>query len=120
MNWAIDTTASTTPPDCHLPGLRVAVSVPGLPAVLVTASVVDPVTYESAAAGEILLEERLRRASRDELPAGPAPAALARMLFTVNYGLAVQAAGGASAAELHDVADAVLSGWPSPAVRGEQ
>jgi len=64
--------------------------------------------------GEALLARRLAQAGPGELPPGQDAAALARYLFAVSFGLAVQAAGGASAAELHEVVDLVMSGWPAP------
>jgi AcrR family transcriptional regulator len=39
--------------------------------------------------------------------------AVARYLFAVSFGLAVQAAGGATAAELHEAIDVVMSRWPA-------
>jgi hypothetical protein len=64
--------------------------------------------------GEALLAERLARAAPGELPAGQDAAAVARYLFVVSFGLAVQAAGGATAAELHEVIGVVMSSWPAP------
>jgi AcrR family transcriptional regulator len=64
--------------------------------------------------GEALLAWRLGQAGPGELPAGQDAAALARYLFAVSFGLAVQAAGGATAAELHEVVDVVMSTWPAP------
>jgi AcrR family transcriptional regulator len=64
--------------------------------------------------GEALLAARLERADPGELPAGQGAAAVARSLFAVSYGLAVQAAGGATSAELHEVVDVVMSSWPVP------
>ncbi len=45
---------------------------------------------------------------------GQDPAAVARYMFAVSFGLAVQAAGGATAAELHEAVDVAMSGWPAP------
>ena len=64
--------------------------------------------------GEALLAARLGRAGPGELPAGQDAAAVARYLFAVSFGLAVQAAGGATAAELNEVVDMVMSCWPAP------
>lgn len=64
--------------------------------------------------GEELLAWRLGQAGPGELPAGQDPAVLARYLFAVSFGLAVQAAGGATAAELHEVIDVVMGSWPAP------
>lgn len=63
--------------------------------------------------GEALLARRLEQASPGELPCGHDAATAARYLFAVSFGLAVQAAGGATAAELHEVVDLVMSGWPA-------
>lgn len=64
--------------------------------------------------GEALLARRLGQAGPGELPAGQDAAAVARYLFAVSFGLAVQAAGGATAAELQEVVDVVMSRWPAP------
>lgn len=45
------------------------------------------------------------------------PAALARYLMTVANGICVQAASGASAQELHDVAEMALKAWPAGQAR---
>jgi len=68
---------------------------------------------ERRALGYELLRQRLERA-RDEndLPAHADPAKLARFFVTVSQGMAVQAAGGAGRAELHEVVDAALAAWP--------
>lgn len=62
---------------------------------------------------ECLLKTRFERA-RDEgdLPAGAEPIALARYLTAVTQGMAVQAAGGATAADLRPVAEMALRAWP--------
>jgi AcrR family transcriptional regulator len=65
------------------------------------------------AAGEAALRQRFERARSDgELPADSDPADLARYFTTVVYGMAVQAAGGASREELRRVAQAALRAWP--------
>jgi hypothetical protein len=64
--------------------------------------------------GEALLAARFRQAAPGELPGGQDAAAVARYVFAVSFGLAVQAAGGAAAAELHEAVDVALSGWPAP------
>jgi AcrR family transcriptional regulator len=63
--------------------------------------------------GEALLARRLGQVGPGELPAGQDAAAVARYLFAVSFGLAVQAAGGATAAELREVVDVVMSAWPA-------
>jgi AcrR family transcriptional regulator len=65
-------------------------------------------------AGHLALVRRLERARAEgDLPAGSNPRELARLLATVSDGIAVQAAGGASPAELRRTAAAVLQMWPS-------
>ncbi|MCI0462976.1 MAG: TetR/AcrR family transcriptional regulator [Gemmataceae bacterium] len=65
------------------------------------------------AAGQTALRERLARAvSEGDLPAGVNVADLARYLATVIHGMSVQAAGGASRAELLGVAELALRAWP--------
>ena len=64
-------------------------------------------------ADEARLVKRFKRAvAEGDLPRGVDPKALTRYLGTVNFGLAVQAAAGASRAELRRVVDAVLRTWP--------
>ena len=59
------------------------------------------------------LWERLERAQTEgDLPPLADPALLARYVVTVAHGISVQAAGGASAAELHRVADVAIKHWP--------
>jgi AcrR family transcriptional regulator len=66
------------------------------------------------AAGEVLIRERLKRGKREgDLPADADPAALARFVATVMQGMAVQASGGASRKELHEIADTALRAWPA-------
>jgi AcrR family transcriptional regulator len=65
------------------------------------------------AAGEEALRHRFERARAEgDLPAGADPADLARYVFTVLQGLAVQAAGGASREELRRVGEMALRVWP--------
>ena len=66
-------------------------------------------------AGQIALQQRLRRAKREgDLSADADPAALARYLMTVTNGMSVQAAGGASRRDLKKVAETALRAWPGP------
>jgi AcrR family transcriptional regulator len=66
---------------------------------------------------EKVLRQRLERARKNgDLPKGANPAALARYLLTVSNGICVQAASGASAKELHEVASMALMGWPGAGV----
>jgi AcrR family transcriptional regulator len=65
------------------------------------------------AAADVAVRRRLERARAEgDLPAGADPADLARYLATVVRGMAVQAAGGASRAELRRVAATALRAWP--------
>ena len=62
---------------------------------------------------EAALCDRFERARKQgDLPQQANPATLARYLMTVSNGICVQAASGASAAELHEVANIALTSWP--------
>jgi AcrR family transcriptional regulator len=62
---------------------------------------------------EKALRKRLERALREgDLPPGSDPAKLARFVWTVNLGMAVQAAGGATRTQLEEVVEMVLNSWP--------
>jgi len=64
-------------------------------------------------AGEVALLRRLQRAkSEGDLPATVNPADLARYVATIVYGMAVQAAGGASRGKLEHVVDMALRTLP--------
>jgi AcrR family transcriptional regulator len=66
------------------------------------------------ATGEAMLRERLERAiSEGEIPPELNPADYARYIMTVLEGMSVQAAGGASRADLHKVAEMTLRSWPA-------
>jgi AcrR family transcriptional regulator len=77
----------------------------------------DPVRKEVArrrAVAEAALCERLERAiAEGDLPADCSAADLARYAMSVAFGLAVQAAGGASAEELRRAAEIALRAWPA-------
>jgi AcrR family transcriptional regulator len=63
--------------------------------------------------GEAAVRKRFERAlAEGDLPAGSSPADLARYVMAVVYGMAVQAAGGASRAQLRRAAELALSAWP--------
>jgi AcrR family transcriptional regulator len=65
------------------------------------------------AAGEAALCRRLKRAQAEgDLPRDANPADLARFIATVLQGMAVQAAGGATRAELERVIQTALRAWP--------
>lgn len=62
---------------------------------------------------ERVLRERFERDCKDgALPKSADPAALARYLVTMANGMSVQAAAGASSAELMGIANIALAGWP--------
>jgi AcrR family transcriptional regulator len=68
---------------------------------------------DSRTAGEAELRRRLQYAkSKGDLPTDSDPAALARYIATIIYGMAVQAAGGASRAQLQHVVDMTLQTLP--------
>jgi AcrR family transcriptional regulator len=65
------------------------------------------------ATGEERLRERLERAiAEGEISPELNPADYARYIMTVLEGMSVQAAGGASRADLHKVAEMTLRTWP--------
>jgi hypothetical protein len=67
-------------------------------------------------ADETALRMRLEQAGIEgELPDDTDPDALARYLATVQAGIAVQAAGGASREQLHRIVDLAMRIWPSRA-----
>jgi AcrR family transcriptional regulator len=62
----------------------------------------------------LMLRERFERAKTEgDLPADADAAALARYIQTVFSGLCIEAAAGASSAELKEAAARALAGWPS-------
>lgn len=64
--------------------------------------------------GEAELKKRFKRAIAErDLPEDTDPAALARWVMTLNFGLSVQAALGASRAELLRVVDVAMRAWPA-------
>ena len=66
------------------------------------------------AGGEALIRKRLKRAKREgDLPSNVDPAALARFVATVMYGMAVQAGGGAAPKELRAIVNTALRAWPA-------
>ena len=76
------------------------------------ASAKNEVTKRRAAA-EVALCRRLQRAKREgDLSKKADPAELAHYVLTVVRGMAVQAAGGASRAQLHRIAQIALRAWP--------
>ena len=62
---------------------------------------------------EVALRERFKRAQREgDLPKSADANALARYLMTVSNGMAVQAASGAGAEDLREVARLAIDAWP--------
>jgi AcrR family transcriptional regulator len=76
----------------------------------------DPLRREliaGRASAERALRKRFERAVKEgDLPSSADPAALARYIDTVNFGLAIQAASGASRAELVRVVETAMKAWP--------
>jgi AcrR family transcriptional regulator len=76
----------------------------------------DPMHKELSAHRASTVAALRRRFSRavveGDLPADADPGALARFVATVNFGLAVQAATGATRADLLRVVDTALRAWP--------
>lgn len=69
---------------------------------------------ERRAADEIAIRDRFERAvSEGDLPSDADPAALARFVLTVNFGLSGQAASGASRTELLQVVQTALQACPT-------
>lgn len=65
------------------------------------------------AAAEAAVRNRFARAVADgDLPASVDPAKLARYITTVIWGLSVQAAGGATRAQLNETAELAMRSWP--------
>jgi AcrR family transcriptional regulator len=68
-------------------------------------------------AGESALRKRFSRAkSEGDLPPDANPAHLASYIVTIIHGMSVQAASGATRAQLRSVADIALQNWPTPNV----
>jgi len=84
---------------------------------LVCSNASDSVKAELAArrkATEAAIAKRLKKAKTDgDLPASADPTALARFVATMLQGMAVQAAGGATAKELQKVAAVAMTAWPA-------
>lgn len=70
------------------------------------------------AAAETALRRRFElAAAKRDLPPGADAAQLARFIITLLWGLSVQAAGGASRAQLQSVADFAMRCWPSTSTK---
>lgn len=67
------------------------------------------------AAAEAAVRHRFELAiAEGDLSADVDPTILARYIITVIWGLSVQAAGGATRAHLHEVAQLAMRSWPAP------
>lgn len=67
---------------------------------------------------EAALRDRLSRAANEgELAPGSDIAALARYVMTVVHGMSVQAASGATRAELYPIVEIALRAWPDAEIR---
>lgn len=63
---------------------------------------------------ENALRKRLERAKREgDLPTDSNPEDLARYIYTVSHGMAIQAKAGATRAQLHRIAETALKAWPT-------
>lgn len=73
----------------------------------------DELARHRAEKEKALCERFARAQTEGDLPRNAVPAALARYVMAIANGMCVQAASGASAQELHDVADLGLSSFPA-------
>jgi AcrR family transcriptional regulator len=77
----------------------------------------DPLRKElitRRARGQQALRLRFERAKEEgDLPANVDPADLARYVTTILYGLSIHAASGATAGDLHRIAELALHAWPT-------
>ena len=74
---------------------------------------VRQVLKEVRALAEAAIRQRFERAADEgDLPPGVDPATLARFLWTLSAGIAVQAAGGVSRTQLQEIADIAMRCWP--------
>jgi AcrR family transcriptional regulator len=65
------------------------------------------------ARGEAMLQERFERAKNDgDLPADAHPESLARYVMAMGQGMSIQAAGGASNKDLHQIVDVAVAAFP--------
>lgn len=70
--------------------------------------------------GHAALRARFERAQAEgDLPPDADPNALARLIWATTYGLSVQATSGATAKELHQAVDLLLTTWPPPTAGGD-
>jgi AcrR family transcriptional regulator len=104
-------TAETLTDPCHPPG---CLAVQGALSCGDAAESVKAELCARRAAGEAALRDRFERAKAEgDLSKDADAAALARYIATVTQGMAVQAAGGASRADLLKVAELAFKAWPA-------
>jgi AcrR family transcriptional regulator len=88
----------------------------GIQGALASGEKADPIRREliaNRAVGEAAVRQRLKRAKAEgDLPPDANPAALARYLSAVVYGMAVLAAGGSNRKDLLPIAEQALASWP--------
>jgi AcrR family transcriptional regulator len=100
---------ATTSPD----GPAGCLTVQGSLAAGATARVIRDLLIAWRNEAVVHLRDRFQRAiDEGDLPDDTDPSVLARYIITVSNGIAVQAASGASPADLRHVADAALRNWP--------
>jgi AcrR family transcriptional regulator len=109
MGGVIDVaTASCNPPGCFWVQGSLTCGDPG-----------DPLPQEMAkrrSAAEANIRRRFKRAvTEGDLPRDADPAALARFVMSVNMGMSVQAATGATRRELLRVVETAMRAWPDSA-----
>lgn len=107
----LNSSAALLTDPCHPPG---CLAVQGaLSCGEAAASIKEELTKRRTDA-QALLYQRLKRAKdENDLPAHADPCDLARFVTTINQGMAVQAAGGASREQLQRVIDTAMSAWPT-------
>ena len=102
-DFAIDTSGKN-PPGCLLLQSGLSCGDSDIP---------DEMARHRAEKEAALCDRFMRAHAEGDLPETANPATLARYLMTMSNGICVQAASGASAEELHEVADIALTSWPA-------
>jgi AcrR family transcriptional regulator len=99
--WAAQLTTPGRPPGCFTVQTALTCSAEN-------EAVRDELTRRRGLGAQLLRERYESAAKAGDLPAGHTPEALARFVYTVGLGLAVQAGGGATRAELMDTVTTTL------------
>jgi AcrR family transcriptional regulator len=76
-------------------------------------SIRQEVQARGVAANDALIARFQRSKAEGELPSSASPEGLARLLYVVSQGLAVQASNGATPEELKTLVDTALQCWPT-------